>query len=337
MNMDGNAAFENEYERKLNVILNKNPDKKYLRGFANHISDRAASTIRIYVTNVAMFMNKTNKAPEDLTLEDYDEMLASIKKCTSSYQITMYTALKEFSNYLKAAKINMDDPMQYKKRPKFKESKETQIKRENGYLTSSGKNSEISRFLNTVDSGIGTHKAKERQKEWRLRDRLIIHTLLNTGMRSAALWKLNVNDVDFEKKQIISVDKGAKTFTYDLNDSVLELMEAWIIDRNQKIKVKGVPDDGALFISNRMKRMSQLAIADVVKKYSVTIKGKHITPHKLRATAITTVYEKSGGNLYMAQQFAGHSNPKITEIYIRGQKNTVRKNAADIMGNIINH
>lgn len=52
-------------------------------------------------------------------------MLASLKKCTSSYQITMYTALKEFSNYLKAAKINMDDPMQYKKRPKFKESKET--------------------------------------------------------------------------------------------------------------------------------------------------------------------------------------------------------------------
>lgn len=123
--MDGNTAFENEYERKLNVILNKNPDKKYLRSFANHISEKASTTIHAYVSNVAMFMNRTNKAPEDLTLEDYDEMLASIKKCTSSYQITMYTSLKEFSHYLKAAKLNDDDPMQYKKRPKFKESKET--------------------------------------------------------------------------------------------------------------------------------------------------------------------------------------------------------------------
>lgn len=335
--MDGNTAFENEYERKLNVIFSKNPDKKYLRSFANHISDRAYSTIHAYVSNVAMFMNRTNKTPAELTLEDYDEMLASIKKCTSSYQITMYTSLKEFSHYLKAAKLNDDDPMQYKKRPKSKESKETQTKRENGYLTSNGKNSEISRFINAVDYGMGTPRAKDRQREWRLRDRLIIYTFLNTGMRSAALWKLNVNDVDFEKKQIISVDKGEKTFVYDINNSVIELMKEWIEDRYNKIMAKGVSDDGALFISNQMKRMSQSSIANIVKKYSVTIKGKHITPHKLRATAITTVYEKSGGNLYMAQQFAGHSNPKITEIYIRGQKDTVRKNAADIMGNIINH
>lgn len=122
--MDGNTAFENEYERKLNVILNKNPDKKYLRSFANHISDKASTTIHAYVSNVALFMNKINKTPEKLTLEDYDEMLASIKRYSASYQITMYTALKEFSCYLKAAKINLDDPMQYKKRPKFKESKE---------------------------------------------------------------------------------------------------------------------------------------------------------------------------------------------------------------------
>ena len=335
--MDGNTAFENEFERRLEVVFKNNSDKRYLRSFANHISEKAYTTIYKYVSNVAMFMNKINKNPEDLTLEDYDAMLASIKKYSASYQIMMYTSLKEFSRYLQAAKLNTDDPMQYKKRPKAKESKETQIKRENGYLTSNGKNSEVSRFLDTVDSGIGTHKAKERQKEWRLRDRLIIYTFLNTGMRCAALWKLNVDDIDFEKKQIISVDKGAKTFTYDINDSVLELMEAWIIDRSNKLKSKGILDDGALFISNQMKRMSQVAIADVVKKYSVTIKGKHITPHKLRATAITTVYEKSGGNLYMAQQFAGHSNPKITEIYIRGQKDTARKNAADIMGNIINH
>ena len=335
--MDGNTAFENEYERKLNVIFNKNPDKEYLRGFADYISDRAHTTIHAYVSNVALFMNKINKSPEELTSKDYDEMLEANKKNTSSYQITMYTSLKEFSHFLKVAELNDDDPMQYKKMPKAKESEKTKTKRENGYLTSRGKNSEISRFLDTVDSGIGSHKAKERQKEWRLRDRLIIYTLLNTGMKGAALWKLNIQDIDFENKQIISVDKDEKTVVYDINDSLLELMREWIIDRSRKIHAKGAPDDGALFISNRLTRMSQLAIADVVKKYSATIEGKSITPHKLRATAITTVYEKSGGNLYMAQQFAGLSSTQVTENYIRDQKKKARKKASDIMGNIINH
>lgn len=123
--MDGNTAYENKYERMLNIIFEKNQDKKYLKSFANHISNLAYSTVHFYVSNVALFMNKINKTPDELTLEDYDEMLASIKRYSASYQITMYTALKEFSCYLKAAKINLDDPMQYKKRPKFKESKET--------------------------------------------------------------------------------------------------------------------------------------------------------------------------------------------------------------------
>ena len=37
----------------------------------------------------------------------------------------------------------------------------------------------------------------------------------------------------------------------------------------------------------------------------------------------------------MVQECMGHSNPKTTELYIRGQKNETAKNAAEIMKRII--
>ena len=92
--------------------------------------------------------------------------------------------------------------------------------------------------------------------------------------------------------------------------------------------------EDALFISNRKTRMDQSSISDVVKKYSSVIDGKHITPHKLRATYGTQLYAKTG-DLYLVQECMGHSNPKTTELYIRGQKNEATQKASDIMTKLI--
>ena len=69
-----------------------------------------------------------------------------------------------------------------------------------------------------------------------------------------------------------------------------------------------------------------------MNKYSSNIKGKHITPHKLRATYGTQLYNATG-DIYFVQECMGHSNPKTTEIYIRDTKNTTKK-ASDIMKNL---
>ena len=89
-------------------------------------------------------------------------------------------------------------------------------------------------------------------------------------------------------------------------------------------------EEDALFISNQRVRMDQSSISRVVNKYASGIKGKRITPHKLRATYASTIYNESK-DLYLTQKCMGHSSPKMTETYIRGQKDVNREKGMMIM------
>lgn len=324
----GNQVFDNEYKRKVQGILDKNQDKSFLKGFINFIADKSYSTIWLYTSYVVQFMNTVKKSPDLLELGDFTYYMSEIKNKTSSYQISVYSALKEFSYYLKASNINPNDYMQYKKRPSHKESVETVQKREIGFL----EKDEIKDYISQVYEGSGTDRAKARQREWMTRDACIIIFLLNTGMRCAALWKLDIDNIDFQNNKLVTVDKGGKIQEYFLSDKMISALKDWL---EQRKVILNESTEKALFISNRRTRMTQLSIANIVNKYAINIKGKHITPHKLRATAITTVYEDTG-DVYMAQQFAGHASPTLTaNRYIRGKKDIARQTGADIMNSII--
>ena len=80
--------------------------------------------------------------------------------------------------------------------------------------------------------------------------------------------------------------------------------------------------------------MDQSSISRVVKKYASEISNKNITPHKLRATYGTQLL-KATNDIYFVQDCMGHSNPKTTELYIRGQKQENRKKASEIMSKIV--
>ena len=112
-------------------------------------------------------------------------------------------------------------------------------------------------------------------------------------------------------------------------DELVYDIEEWLSIRAKEIK----DDEQALFISNRRRRMDQLSISNVVKKYSKVIEDKHITPHKLRATYGTQLYNETG-DIYFVQECMGHSNPKTTELYVRGKKKNMKK-ASDIMSKML--
>lgn len=327
--MTGNEVYENEYKKRLKALFNNNPDRKYLVGFSNFISDKSYATIYMYTEYVNVFMNYADKEPKDLGLDDYTGYLAEIKSKTASYQIVVYNALKEFSQYLKGTGVNTSDPMQYKKKPKFKEGIKTKEKRKNSFL----EKKEIRQYINEVKKGVGSGRAKARQVKWYLRDICIISLLLNTGMRCGALWKLDIDNIDLDNKKLVTIDKGEKTQEYVLSDKMVKCLKQWLEDRSNKLEGH---NETALFISNRLTRMTLLSIRNIVNKYGINIEGKYITPHKLRATAITSVYEATN-DVYIAQQFAGHADISTTaKIYIRGKEDGARQTGAEIMSKIAN-
>ena len=327
--MNGNEVYDNKFESMVKKLFNEHRSKRYLRGFYNYMNSMSRATAYTYLTCVCNFLEHVGHDPKNLSLDDYTEYMSLIKGKTASYQITVYSALKKFSVYLYASHYSNEDTMKYVSRPKFREGTTTKKKREIGYLTSE----EIKIYLQRVNVGLKYTNImyKDDYKNWRaLRDKVIILTFLNTGLRCSAVYKLNVDSIDLENKVLVTIDKGEKIQEYDLSDSMCDLFKEWLSIRNEICKDK---HEDALFLSPTMNRLGTDAIYDIVKKYSMDINGKNITPHKLRATYGTELYRQTK-DLYFVQSCMGHSSPKTTELYIRGESKSNRKKASSIMSDI---
>ena len=323
--MSGIEVYDNRYIEKINSLLEKNNDL-YLEGYANFIQNSSLSTVYSYIGYVIRFLRSRKKEITNIRLDDYTAYLSTLRKYTSSYQIAVYSALKIFSSYCVANGYTTIDYMERVSRPKYKESKKTKEKRENGYL----EKGEISECINNISTGVGNDLARKKQEKWKNRDMLLLKMFLNTGMRCSALYKLDIESIEFDKKRLMTVDKGGAVQEFPLDDNLLKLALEWIEDRK---KMLGERKEAALFISNRLSRMSQDAIADVIVKYSSTIEDKRITPHKLRATYATQIYEETR-DIYLVKECMAHSNPAVTSLYVRGQKNASRQKGASIMAEL---
>ena len=324
--MRGNETYIQQFGTRTDRYIAKHLDSvPCLVGFRDYIADMSVSSIYNYVFYVVDFVEHSGKKLENLTLDDYSSYKNSIKGKTSSYQIAVYSALKKFSSYLFVTGRAKADYMQTIKRPKARESSVTKEKREKGYLTQE----EVKIFLNRAKFEI--RKANTTDKVLAAkRNYAILIVFLNTGMRLSGLYKLNLEDIDFESKTIVTVDKEEKVQKYSLSDDVIDVLEDYV----QTVRPKFVESEAdPLFFSHLKKRITQQGIYDVVKRYGTNINGKTISPHKLRATYGTLLYDKTR-DIYFVQTCMGHANSQVTSLYIRGKKDEQRMQAADIMKGI---
>lgn len=326
--MNGVQEDNKKYLDKINNVLKTQP--ACVKGYVNYMNKASIKTKFTYMHHIINFIEYVDKEVEELLLDDFSGYISFIEYkengdiITPSYRITIYSALKKFSKYLYATKRIPEDYMINIERPKFYEKQETIEKRSVGFLTKK----EISQYLKTVQDNDVNNYRQVGQK-WNLRDQTIIQIFLSTGIRCSALRKLDVNSVNIKESTLIVTDKGDKVKIYNIPENVMETIKEWIKIRKDIID----NDEQALFVSNRKRRMDATCIADVVKKYSKDIKNKNITPHKLRATYGTQLYNETKDVLFV-QDCMGHSSPKTTQLYIRDRKEHLKK-ASDIMSKLI--
>lgn len=324
--MNGREERELQLEKKIEAVISQNKNMPYLIGYYHYLNDMAKSSIYTYIKYVVNFMKWCNKKNvKDLTMDDYTGYLFSLKRTTSAYQIAVYSALKKFSAYLKANGANPTDGMQYVKRPKAIESQKTKDRREKAYL----KEGEIEQYISSVKKG--SRKKYKNNPTWQSRDTLIVLLFLNTGMRASALCAVNVEDINFEEQELYVTDKGSKVIKYYLPDALMPYLTDWIEKR--AIFLNGVEED-ALFISNRKDRMQYITLYHIIRQYASDIEGKIISPHKLRATYGTTLYEETH-DIVFVQKAMNHNSSHTTELYIRGKNDSSKVKAAGIMSKFI--
>lgn len=327
--MNGKESFNNQYQDKIKILLSKSKYNDVLKSYYYSLYSgniQSESSRYNYLRIISSFLNETNKNIDEINLDDYNYYKKNKNNCNSSYQIVIHTALKHFSNYLYESGRNEKDYMENSKRPKFKESQETREKREHNYLTKK----EIEKLISSVNKGVGTKRAKSFQNNWKERDLAIITLFLTTGLRCSGIYKLDIDSIDFENKLLITTEKGDKIREITLSDDELKCLNDWIKIRKNIIKDE---NEQALFISNRKQRMKQETIASLVKKYASNIDGKNITPHKLRATYATQIYEKKK-DAKLVQELMGHSNVNTTMLYIRNAENRTNI-GSEIMSGLI--
>jgi site-specific recombinase XerD len=79
--------------------------------------------------------------------------------------------------------------------------------------------------------------------------------------------------------------------------------------------------------------MTTQAVRDLVTKYTKNIQGKHITPHKLRASAATNL-AASGVSMQAIAKILGHENIQTTKRYVDVLDEEASK-ATNILDNLI--
>lgn len=171
---------------------------------------------------------------------------------------------------------------------------------------------EVAEFLDTVESGDGmTKKQKEHHEKLKVRDLALLTLLLGTGIRISECVGLDVNDVDFDNTRIKIVRKGGYEAYVYFGDEVFDALNEYMIERNNITAVEG--SENALFLSNRNSRITVRSVEILVKKYAqIVTPMKKITPHKLRSTYGTNLYQETG-DIYLVADVLGHHDVNTTK------------------------
>ncbi len=186
---------------------------------------------------------------------------------------------------------------------------------------------EVAILLDEVESG---EKLTERQRAYhaqtKKRDLALLTLLLGTGIRVSECVGLDLDDVDFKNNGIKVHRKGGYESIVYFGEEVEEALLDYIEEREKVIPMEG--STNALFLSMQKKRMSVRSVENLVKKYSKLVTTlKNITPHKLRSTYGTTLYQETG-DIYLVADVLGHKDVNTTRKHYAAQADERRRQAA---------
>lgn len=159
------------------------------------------------------------------------------------------------------------------------------------------------------------------------RDYAIITLFLNCGLRLSELVGINISNIDFGEYRLTVIGKGNKERTIYLNEACIEAIQEYIKVRPKEgVKKDSKGSDKALFLSKRNERISNRTVQYIVKRelQKAGLDTSKYSPHKLRHTAATLMYQYGHVDIRALQELLGHESIATTEIYTHVSNEQVR-------------
>ena len=188
---------------------------------------------------------------------------------------------------------------------------------------------EMEKMLSQAMNGDSLSKGQQRfQRITARRDVAILSLFLGTGIRVSECTGINLADLDLENNAVLVTRKGGNQVILYYPPEVAEALASYLEERKKTEAVSG--HDDALFLSLQKKRITQRAVQNLVKKYAsvaAPMKPK-ISPHKLRSTYATNLYNETG-DIYLVADVLGHTSVDTTRKHYADMTDARRRMAAE--------
>ena len=144
-----------------------------------------------------------------------------------------------------------------------------------------------------------------------VRDRTVIMTFYETGIRLSELIGLDDSMVDFSNRQLKVTGKRNKQRVIPFGEELLATLCDYMKCRNKEV----ILQSEALFVTAKGQRMTSSQVREAVRKnLSKVCTLKKRTPHVLRHTFATAMLNNKAG-IESVKKLLGHESLSTTEIY----------------------
>ncbi len=296
----------------------------YLDGVAISRSPNTARTYRNAVNAFSTSMRDQGRDPEATDVQEVSENwivefarhLAPYSPASERLYLTALTGWYEYLAAEKEADINL---------PRLRLLIRRRARRPGQRLPQFPRN-DIETILEHAMTLNATDDADERDWLRALRDRALLFTLADTGLRVHEAVGLRRGDIDWNEGRAILIGKGDREAVVRFSSRTLRYMKAYLDRRSALDGASGRPmsampmfarhDRGA---GRRVLPISTTTARSIVHKRGLEALGAQqsaaITPHSFRHYFVTTVLRGSGGNLKLAQELARHRSIAVTQRY----------------------
>lgn len=326
---------------KLRAVLDTLPDfcRTFFRGIEEYTSARTRLAYAYDIRLFFEFLHEKNSICAKMEIKDFPpDILNSLTRIDieeyleylSLYQrdgrdITndergksrKLAALRSFYNYYFENELIEKNPAALVPLPKRHEKEIIRLEP-----------NEVAILLDQVEDGTKlTKKELEYHKKTKVRDVALLTLLLGTGIRVSECVGLDVLDINFDVGGIKIRRKGGYEAVIYFGDEVEIALLDYLEQREHMIPAEG--HENALFLSLQNRRIAVRSVENLVKKYASKVTSlKKITPHKLRSTYGTTLYQETG-DIYLVADVLGHKDVNTTRKHYAALEDERRRRAAN--------
>ena len=187
---------------------------------------------------------------------------------------------------------------------------------------------EMQKLLDAIESG---HHLTPQQaafhKITQVRDFAIVMLFLGTGIRVSECVGIDLEDVDFSNHALLVTRKGGNQTILYFPKEVADALQAYLA---QRLTITTMQEqEHAFFLSLQRRRITQRAIEQMVKKYAILVVPlkKRMSPHKLRSTYATNLYQETE-DIYLVAEALGHSDVNTTRKHYASMSDARMRQAA---------